>query len=124
MRKTLRGIVIHGDKLGRKLGYPTANLNWPQKRQIPKGVYATKVRVLKKDYQGVAVIGIPSVLDNSPKIEIHILNFNKMIYGKWLYARIVRKIRNLKQYKARIELKKAIAQDCQITRQILTSKNR
>lgn len=124
MTKLLKGVVVHGDKLGRKLGYPTANLNWPKKKRVAKGVYATEVQVLKKNYQGVAVIGIPSVLENKPKIEIHILDFNKMIYGKWLYVRMVKKIRNLKQYKTKPELKKAINKDCQKTRQILTSKNK
>ena len=77
MHTKFQGKVIRGDGLGRKLGYPTANLNRPKNRKIPRGVFAARVRVLKKNYQGVAVLGIPSVADGKPKLEIHILDFNK-----------------------------------------------
>jgi len=115
----LKGIVIHGDKLGKKLGYPTANLNWTKKKKLSSGIYAATVRVLKKEYQGVAVIGVPSMIDGKPKLEVHILDFNKMIYDEWLSAVLVKKIRKLKNYKSKQELIKTIKKDCQIARKIL-----
>lgn len=120
MKKTIiRGIIIHGDGMGKKLGYPTANLSWPKKRKIPKGIFAAEVRVLKKDYQGIAVIGVRSIIDKRPKLEVHILDFNRMIYGKWISAVMVKKIRNLKSFKSKKVLLKAIGSDCKKARRIL-----
>jgi len=121
MRGLVKGIVIHGDKLGRKLGYPTANLNWPRKKKISNGIYAAEVKLLKKDYQGVVVVGIPLVLNKKPKFEVHILNFNRNIYGKWLSVKIVKRIGELKKYKNNKLLKQAIRQDCQKTKNILSA---
>jgi len=119
LNKKFQGKVIRGDGLGRKLGYPTANLNWPPKKRIPKGVFAVRVRVLKKNYPGVAVIGIPTVTDKKPKLEIHILDFDKMIYCQWLSAEIIKKIRNLKTYRSKKELIKMIHNDCRKAKKIL-----
>ncbi|MBU1149227.1 riboflavin kinase [Patescibacteria group bacterium] len=118
-RAVVRGIVIHGDKLGKKLGYPTANLNWPKKRRLTKGIFIATVQVLDKKYQGIVIIGIPSLTDGKPKLEIHIFDFEGIIYGKWLSATLIEKIRDLKTYKSKKELLKAIQKDCQKARTIL-----
>lgn len=84
------GRVIHGQKLGRKLGFPTLNLN-PKRLQMPvSGVFA--VRVAGLDHQawpGVANIGVrPTVQGSRPSIEVHLFNWQKMVYGAHVEVRL------------------------------------
>ncbi|MBU0613097.1 riboflavin kinase [Patescibacteria group bacterium] len=119
MKQKVRGKIIHGDKVGTKLGYPTANLRMPKNKKLQKGIYVAQVRLNKKNYQGVAVIGVPSEADGKPKLEIHILDFDRMIYGKWISANIMQKLRDLKGFSSKKELISAIKKDCKKTRKIL-----
>ncbi|MBU2228993.1 riboflavin kinase [Patescibacteria group bacterium] len=119
MKQKVRGKIIHGDKVGTKLGYPTANLRMPKNKKLQKGIYVAQVRLNKKNYQGVAVIGVPSETDGKPKLEIHILDFDKMIYGKWISANIMQKLRDLKGFSSKKELISAIEKDCKKTRKII-----
>ena len=78
----LTGIVIHGDKLGRELGFPTANIKIVEsyKIQPETGIYAVYVVVKGKKYKGMLNIGKrPTVDGNSKRIEVHILNFDQSI---------------------------------------------
>lgn len=119
MKVNIRGIVIYGDGVGTSLGYPTANLRMPKDGKLEYGIYAAHVRINKKEYQGIVVIGVPSETDKKPKLEIHILDFNKMIYGKWISATMIRKIRNLHKYSSKDILIRAIEKDCQQAKKIL-----
>lgn len=80
------GKVIKGRGIGKKLGFPTANIRlYDEEKLIPKdGVYACYIILNKKQYKGVVNIGIiPSFFkDNNKKIEVHILDFNGDIYNK------------------------------------------
>ena len=80
----LSGIVTEGKQLGRKLGFPTANLPLPDGVLIPKrGVYATKVTVGEKDYLAVTNIGTrPTVDGEGVNAECHLLDFAGDLYGK------------------------------------------
>jgi riboflavin kinase / FMN adenylyltransferase len=119
VNENVRGIVIYGDGVGTKLGYPTANLRMPKYRKLKNGIYAARVRYNKKEFQGIIIIGVPSESNSEPKLEIHILDFDKMIYGKWLSAIVVKKIRKLQRYSSQNTLVKAIENDCQQARKIL-----
>ena len=119
MKENVRGIIIHGDGVGTSLGYPTANLRMPKNRKLRNGIYAARVRLNKKEYQGLVVIGIPSEVNKKPKLEIHILDFNKMIYGEWISATLLKKIRDLKAYPSKESLTNAIEKDCRKTRKII-----
>lgn len=93
----LNGIVIHGNKRGRELGYPTANLKPEhENKAIPKnGIYAVKVRVDGKWYGGMMSIGIrPSFKGGVRTLEVHIFDFNKQIYGKSIQVRFLDRIRD------------------------------
>ncbi len=81
------GTVGHGDKRGRTIGFPTANLELEEEYLVPApGVYAVKATVGGKFYDGVANIGFKptfnEVYDPIPSIEVHLFEFNQNIYGE------------------------------------------
>ena len=80
------GIVIEGDKRGRKLGYPTANLNIDEEKLLPKqGVYAVKVNYQNSIYEGMANLGVKPTFktgDLKPSVEVYIFDFEGNIYGE------------------------------------------
>ena len=80
----LSGEVIHSKKLGRTIGFPTANISINEEMIVPKvGIYATKVYVNGKIYYGATNVGYnPTVNGDRLSIETNILEFNKDIYGK------------------------------------------
>ncbi|RVU54170.1 bifunctional riboflavin kinase/FAD synthetase [Anaerosphaera multitolerans] len=81
---TIRGTVINGKKLGKKMGYPTANIKPDINYEIPKfGVYDSTVEVDGKIYRAATNIGKNPTIENSGlRIEAHLLDFHKEIYGK------------------------------------------
>lgn len=82
----LTGKVIHGKKLGRTIGYPTANIEVPVNKLLPKnGAYIVEVDVDGEFYKGMLSIGTnPTVDDKNHSLhtEVYILDFNKDLYGK------------------------------------------
>ena len=81
---SLSGTVVHGKKLGRTLGYPTANLEVSPLKLLPKkGAYIAEVFVNDKPYKGMLSIGTnPTVGGESLTVEVNILDFNEDIYGE------------------------------------------
>lgn len=81
---SIRGEVIHGKKLGTKMGYPTANIKPEVNYIIPKfGVYDTDIIIKGKRYRAATSVGTNPTLDETGvKIEANILNFDEMIYGE------------------------------------------
>jgi len=116
----LTGKVIHGDKLGSKLGFPTANLQISEKQKlIPlEGVYAVKAEVENTIFEGMMYIGRrPTVSDQeSVNIEINIFDFNQNIYDKILKINILKFLRpdirfeTLDQLKAQLKIDEKNAQ--------------
>ncbi len=126
MQYVLRGKVIHGDGWGRKMGYPTANLDRRSfaRHPVPKGVWACRVKVSKsRSHQaikggrrwlkGIAVIGVKN------KVEVYIIDFNKNIYGWHCEAEIVHKIRSLRKYGSPRVLAVQIGRDIETARRVL-----
>lgn len=84
------GVVVHGEKRGRQLGYPTANILIDSEELIPAmGVYIVEIKVNQTWYKGMASIGynITFENDNGMTCEIHILDFNQDIYGQAVSVR-------------------------------------
>ena len=82
---TLCAEVIHGKMLGRTLGFPTANQSFPKGRTVPKfGVYAVRISVDGKKYDGVANVGIRPTVEHTvaANCEVYILDFAGDLYGK------------------------------------------
>lgn len=93
----LNGIVIHGDKRGREIGYPTANLKAEHPNKvIPKnGVYAVRVRVGENWYRGMMNIGNRPTFDKVElRLEVHIFEFDEDIYGQTIQVRFHKRIRD------------------------------
>lgn len=103
----LTGKVVHGDKLGRTLGFPTANLELPEFKLIPKnGVYLVKVHLKNQIYKGLLSIGTRPTVTNSneKRVEVFILDFKKEIYGETLSLDLIEFIRDDMKFNSLDEL--------------------
>jgi riboflavin kinase / FMN adenylyltransferase len=128
----ITGHVVHGDKLGRTLNFPTANVALgPQRRIKPPlwGVYAVELIWHSSDknpvvLQGAASLGRnPAVKQNGPpSLEVHIFNFAQSIYGEKVTVRFLKKLRDEANYPSLDALKKAIQQDCESTREFFSTR--
>ena len=109
----LSGEVIHAKKLGRTIGFPTANISINKDMVIPKvGIYATKVYVNGQTYYGATNIGYnPTVNGEGLSIETNILEFNEDIYGKVITIEFLERIRDEKKFNGIEELKKQLQKD-------------
>ena len=109
----ISGRVVHGDELGRTIGFPTANL--PLRRQVSpvKGVYAVEVAGLgDKPLPGVANIGTrPTVAGVRQQLEVHLLDVVMDLYGRHIDVVLRKKIRNEQRFASLDELKAQIARD-------------
>lgn len=93
---TISGEIVHGNALGRKIGYPTANLEIPNNIFIPKmGVYSSLVKIGNgnKYYKALTFIGISNI-NKELRVESHILDFSRMIYGKKLTVMLLKYVRD------------------------------
>jgi len=94
----LRGFVIEGNKLGRTIGFPTANIFIEdQDKLIPKnGVYAVYVYIEGERYKGMLNIGVRPTINNDKRrtIEVHIFDFNEDVYGKTVRLELITYIRD------------------------------
>ena len=81
---SISGTVIHGKKIGRTIGYPTANISIDQLKLLPKkGAYIVDVFLGERKLKGMLSIGTnPTVFGNSLSVEVYILDFDEDIYGK------------------------------------------
>jgi len=107
------GRVAHGDKIGRTLGIPTANIYLHRKVSPVQGIYVVEVFGLKGEpLQGVASVGNrPTVGGTTPLLEVFIFDFNDDIYGKYLNIDFLHKIRDEEKFESLDELKKWIEDD-------------
>ncbi|ERJ13685.1 riboflavin biosynthesis protein RibF [Haloplasma contractile] len=121
------GIVIHGFKRGRELGFPTANIDMFYQYVIPKtGVYIVKVHVLGEDYMGMCNVGLNPTFNykGNKSIEVNILNFEKDIYNEKLEITWLKKIRDEKKFKNIEELVKQLKQDRKKVREFFKEENK
>ena len=122
----LSGEVIHGDKRGRLIGYPTANMLLADYIRLPYGVYATQITIEgdSKIYQGATNIGIRPMFESAvPLIESYIFNFDADIYGKKMkiFPRFF--LRGEEKYDSLDALISQIAKDCALAASMLKSDN-
>lgn len=119
------GIVVVGDKRGRELGFPTANIQLENGlKLVPKnGVYAVKVFLEDGIFDGVMNIGLRPTFKETKIVlsEVHILNFNEDIYGKQIRVEFIARIRDEKKFGSKEELIKQIEIDKQKTSKLLTN---
>ena len=97
---TLTGEIVHGKKLGRTIGFPTANLKYNKNFILPKvGVYYTNIKANNNLYKGITSVGNnPTVEGKALTIETYILDFNQNIYGEKIDLSFIKKIRDMEKF--------------------------
>ena len=111
---SINGKVVKGNKVGRTIGYPTANILVENKwKLIPAdGVYAVKVQLAGKQYFGMLNIGErPTIADDKHVIEVHIFGFSADVYGSKIKVELVKRIRDEKQFDKLEHLKNQLKVD-------------
>jgi len=119
-----RGRVVAGDRRGRTLGFPTANLHLKPGLLIPPdGVYAILADVGGTERQGVLNVGIrPTFGGRRRTIEAHLLDFDGDLYRRWLVVRVVERLRGEATFAGPDALRAAIADDIARARRVLATR--
>ena len=109
------GEVIHGKKIARQLGFPTTNIKMDNNRLYPpSGIYGAFLQVSDKNSKvlyGVVNIGYNPTLKQEMSLEVHILDFDREVYGEKMYIQIVKFMRKEKKFSSIDELKATIQAD-------------
>ena len=122
---SLKGMVIDGQKLGRTLGFPTANLQLPDYKLLPRlGVYAVRVSIQNSAHSslgGVMNIGHrPTLGQNQVIAEVHLFNWSEDLYQQTLTVQLWDFLRPEQKFSSLDGLKSQISQDCQQAQEILS----
>jgi len=121
---TLCARVIHGNKRGRQLGFPTANQKFRQQILPKDGIYATVAHLKQRNYHSVTSIGVRPTFHSSNQservVETYVLAENiPSLYGELLEVEFIERIRDERKFSSIEELKSAIGSDVQLAREIL-----
>lgn len=121
---TISGRVRHGDKRGRELGFPTANIGIERIFHPASGVYAVRARIDGKWHEGVANLGIrPTVGGVLPQLEVHCFDLSADLYGKMLHVQLLQRLREERRFTSIDVLRQQIFQDCMQARAITAGVN-
>jgi riboflavin kinase / FMN adenylyltransferase len=119
---SISGRVVGGDQLGRKIGYPTANIQLKHNRPPLTGIFAVRVQGLDQpDWPGVASLGTrPTVHTNGrPTLEVHLFNFDQSIYRQHLRVEFLHKLRDEAKFPSLETLIAQIDEDARQAREML-----
>ena len=127
---TMMGRVVKGQQLGRKLGFPTANIRIHRRRLPLQGVFAVRVRIDGHSFNAVANLGVrPSVIPSRssvngsvPVLEVHMLDFMGDLYGQTLRVEFIEKIRDEQKFESLEALRAAIGNDIEVARKMLLNR--
>ncbi|HFE67361.1 MAG TPA: bifunctional riboflavin kinase/FAD synthetase [Chloroflexi bacterium] len=122
----VHGAVVEGDKRGRTIGFPTANLAYWEEQLLPaNGVYAAWAWVGDKKYMAATNIGVRPTFDHGPRtVEAYLLDFEGDLYGRELCLEFIRRLRPEQKFAGLDELVAQIQTDIDLTRRILQSGSR
>jgi riboflavin kinase / FMN adenylyltransferase len=118
---TILGTVVRGDDLGKKIGFPTANLSAHNEQFPPNGVYAAESRIDGELHRGVVNLGVrPTVTSGKSErvLEIHLFDFNRSIYGQDLEVRFVKFLRPERKFENMDALVAQIRRDVDQAREL------
>jgi len=121
---TVLGTVVAGGKMGKKLGYPTANLSAHSEQFPPNGVYLAEATLDRALYPGVVNLGYrPTVSSGKPErvLEIYLLDFDQDIYGKDVEVRFIRYLRPEQKFDSVEALVQQIERDVRQARELLAT---
>jgi riboflavin kinase / FMN adenylyltransferase len=108
------GLVVHGDKIGRTLGYPTANLNSTSEEKIPlgDGIYAVRITVGAETYKGMMSIGFRPTVNGKKRVtEVNIFDFEKDIYDCVIRVHVIKHLRSEVKFNGLEALKEQLHKD-------------
>ncbi|MSP47747.1 MAG: bifunctional riboflavin kinase/FAD synthetase [Alphaproteobacteria bacterium] len=113
----IEAVVEAGDRLGRKLGFPTANLRLGETLQPAFGIYAAQAMIDGRWLDAVVSLGIrPTVADRGVLVEVHVFDFSGDLYGRALRVRLVDYLRPEATFPDLDALRRQIAEDCRMAR--------
>lgn len=120
---TISGKVVEGQKIGRTIGFPTANIDVSEGKLVPKnGVYAVEVVIDDLRYSGMLNIGNrPTVCGRNQTVEVNVFDFDQDIYGKIISVEFIKFIRDEKKFNSLDELKNQLFIDKQTVIDLLKS---
>ncbi len=122
----IAGRVMHGEKIGRTLGFPTANIQVRRKRLPLSGVFAVTVSgIAAEPLPGAANIGVRPTLAQGlkPVLEVHLLDFDRDIYGSHVDVNFLHKLRDEAKYDSLAALKAQIARDVDAVRDFFSAES-
>jgi riboflavin kinase/FMN adenylyltransferase len=111
---SIHALVVHGNHLGRTLGYPTANLELLKHKPflLANGVYAVKIEVNQLVFNGMANAGVrPTIAGTTLTIEVNLFDFSGDLYGKTLVVYFLERIRDEKKFESLDQLVRQINLD-------------
>ncbi len=119
----MSGRVIPGQKLGRDLGYPTANVNLQRRQSAVMGIFAVRVSGLSDTpLDGVASVGTRPTFDGvKPLLEVHIFDFDQNVYGCYIHVDFVARLREERKFDSADALIEQMDIDSQQAREILAA---
>jgi riboflavin kinase / FMN adenylyltransferase len=114
------GAVIHGDKRGRELGFPTANLKLDAGCELRHGIYAVRVAAGGRRYDGVASFGRRPMFDNgSVLLEVFLFDFSGDLYGATIDVAFIAWLRDEQVFSSAEELTRQMGEDARLAREVL-----
>lgn len=119
---SISGRVVGGDRLGRKIGYPTANIQLKHNRPPLAGIFAVRVQGLERpDWPGVASLGTRPTLhaNGKPTLEVHLFDFDRTIYRTHLRVEFLHKLRDEAKFSSLEALVAQIDRDARQARELL-----
>lgn len=122
----ISGRVVHGDKIGRRIGYPTANIQLKRKRVALAGIFAVTVSgVDKRHLPGAASLGVRPTLGATLKsvLEVHLLDFDRSIYGEHVTVHFLHKLRDEMKFPSLDALAAQIGRDVAATQDYFSGKH-
>ena len=119
---TIEGVVIGGNRLGRKLGFPTANIAISDDFAVENGVYSSKVYVEGEEYVAMTNVGVRPSVDGSKRLlETHLFGFEGLLYGLKLKVELYDKIRDEKKFGSVEELRQQIEKDSNKIKELMAN---
>ncbi len=106
------GVVVRGDGMGRRLGFPTANLSVSPLKLLPPGVYAVRAEGPMGRFPGMANVGTrPTLGGGARRFEVHLLGYSGELYGEELMVTFLKRLREERRFPSLEALKAQLAQD-------------
>jgi len=119
---SMSGKVVRGENLGRKLGFPTANVHLRRRRSPVMGIFATRVRGLSSaPLDSVASVGTrPTFGGTKPLLEVHIFDFDETIYGRYIHVDFIARLRSEEKFDDEQALIEQMHRDAARARELLS----